>query len=108
MEAEKLIPIARQLLNGLYEESKDRPGDEDVRSIAEVFCNLDDDKQAKFFVHVAQIMGEWDGGSYSRDIQAIYIGNHLRTCACSTEESREFLKSISEAMNGDKHNESAP
>jgi hypothetical protein len=66
--------------------------DSAIRPLAVEFCKMDDDQQAQFFVEVARIMDAW--GSGKRDSQAWHIGNHLATCACSTEEAREFVRMI--------------
>lgn len=66
--------------------------DSAVQPLAVEFCKLDDDQQAKFFVEVARIMDVWGPGK--RDTQAWYIGRHLATCHCATEEGREFVRMI--------------
>jgi hypothetical protein len=66
--------------------------------VAEEFCQLTDDEQAKFFVHVARVMAAWPvvAGSI---FQAHAIGRHLATCECSTEQARELIRNIAAAMN---------
>jgi hypothetical protein len=50
-------------------------------------------------VYVARIMSTWDGfGSASAYMQASFIGRHLATCECSTEEARELIRNIADAM----------
>jgi len=66
--------------------------DSAVRPLAVEFCKMDDDQQAQFFVEAARIMDTWGIGK--RDQQAWYIGRHLATCACSTEEGRELVRMI--------------
>ena len=67
-----------------------------VEQLAGLFSELDDDAQAKFFVEVARIMQSWT--PYERDMQAAYIGRHLRDCECSTESARELVAEIARAM----------
>jgi hypothetical protein len=70
-------------------------------ALAEEFCKLDDDTQAKFFVHVAQIMSTWPPTAYlgpAAPAQAMFIGRHLATCECSTEQARALIRNIAEAM----------
>ena len=64
-----------------------------VKDIAEVFCQMDDDAQAQFFVEAAKIMSAWPG-VIARSMQAQYIGAHLRDCECSTYEARDLIESI--------------
>lgn len=68
-----------------------------IEQLAGLFVELDDDAQAKFFVEVARLMSTWT--EYERYMQVDYIGKHLRDCSCSTEEARDFLRSIVESMN---------
>jgi len=70
-------------------------------SLAEQFCELDDDAQAQFFVHVARIAATWPPTQFAADAagwQAGEIGKHLKTCSCSTEEARDFVRNIAAAM----------
>ena len=71
------------------------------RAIAELFCDLDDEKQAQFFIECGEIMKTWKGGG--RPLQACLIGSHLRTCACSTFEARELVREIAEAIEHGEH-----
>lgn len=64
--------------------------DSAVRPLAVEFCKMDDDQQAQFFVEAARIMDAWGAGA--RDRQAWFIGRHLATCACATEEARELVR----------------
>lgn len=66
--------------------------DSAVRPLAVEFCKMNDDQQAQFFCEAARIMDSWGAGK--RDTQAWYIGRHLATCACATEEGREFLRMV--------------
>ena len=67
-----------------------------LEQLAGLFVELDDDSQAKFFVEVARLMQGWT--PHERNMQAHYIGRHLRDCACSTEEARELVAGIAESM----------
>lgn len=66
--------------------------------LAAQFCAMTDDAQAQFFVHVARVMGSW--GSAAMDGQLSYIGRHLRTCECSTEAAREWVRGLAAFMEG--------
>lgn len=64
-----------------------------ILPLAQAFTNMNDDQQAQFFVEVAKIMKTWtSSGGMSQ--QAYYIGRHLATCKCSTEDSRELIRMI--------------
>jgi hypothetical protein len=67
-----------------------------VDDIARVFCELDDDAQAQFFVKVGAIMEKWDGAS--RIMQLHAAGRHLRDCSCSTYEGRRVVEELYESM----------
>lgn len=70
-------------------------------ALAESFCELDDDAQAQFFVHVARLMATWPRNIYGADAaewQANAIGRHLATCECSTEAARDFVRTVHLAM----------
>lgn len=64
--------------------------------LAGLFVELDDDSQAQFFVKVAAHMSTWT--EHERNMQAHYIGRHLRDCKCSTEDARELVSAIAESM----------
>jgi len=71
----------------------------EIRSLASRFANLNDDNQAKVLVEVARIMAAWPSPpSYGMGWQAHAIGRHLRTCECSTEEAREFVRAMASGM----------
>ena len=72
-----------------------------VRRMAEIFANMDDDKQAQFFVYAAEVFAGW--GHYKAEVQAMYIGGHLRNCKCSTEAAREFVRSIAYGLENSTH-----
>lgn len=72
-----------------------------MRDLAHVFCQWDDDAQAKFFVAVADIMEAWGPGKL--DGQAWYIGGHLRNCKCSTEAARELIRSLAHGLEKSEH-----
>ena len=61
-----------------------------AEDIADAFCQLDDDAQAQFFVHVAAIMRAWPepGGHH---MQNLYIARHLRDCEFVTAGARGWL-----------------
>ena len=68
-----------------------------VKEVAQLFCQFDDDRQAKFFVEVAAIMDKWPTMA-GRAMQAHYIGRHLATCECSTQSARDFITEVHDAM----------
>lgn len=70
--------------------------DSAVRPLAVEFCKMNDDQQAQFFMEVARIMDTWGAGK--RDQQAWYIGRHMATCQCSTEEGRELVRMIANTI----------
>mgnify|MGYP003575320442 CR=1 FL=1 len=65
--------------------------DHRVEEIAEAFCAMTDDAQAKFFTAVARIMGEWKCGG---DMQLAYIGGHMRKCKCTTDAGRQWVRDL--------------
>jgi hypothetical protein len=63
-----------------------------VQSLAEAFCDLDDELQAEFFVEVAAIARQWPAGGAS--MQFWRIGRHLATCPCATDAARELVHDL--------------
>jgi hypothetical protein len=63
--------------------------------LAQVFCSWDDERQAQFFIECARISSGWDSGI---GMQWFSVGRHLRNCACSTEEARDMVTEIAEAI----------
>jgi hypothetical protein len=74
--------------------------DLDLDALAKAFSGLDDESQAQFFVKVAAIAAQ----TYvsPQETQWWYVGRHLRTCECSTEEGRDLIRSIHYAMEFDE------
>jgi hypothetical protein len=64
--------------------------------LAEAFCDLDDEKQAQFFIEAARIIQTWS--VVSRVTQAHAIGRHLRDCECSTYEARALVTEIADGV----------
>ena len=62
--------------------------------VAEAFCDLDDERQAQFFVEVARLAQEWPKAHYQWSL----VGNHLRDCECSTEAARDMVREIAEPL----------
>ncbi len=62
--------------------------------LAAAFCEMDDDAQAQFFIECARIAEGWPA---SASMQWYRVGEHLRTCACSTPEARHMVQEIAEA-----------
>lgn len=66
-------------------------------AMAAVFCEWDDEQQAQFFVEVAATMQAWPRPD-AHTFQAFYIGGHLKTCACSTDGARDFVRAIADRL----------
>lgn len=64
------------------------------QQIAQAFCELDDDAQAQVFIEIGEIAKSWDVPS----MQWYAIGDHLRTCKCSTFEARQLVQEIADAI----------
>lgn len=69
--------------------------------LAEWFCALNDDGQARFIVAVDRTMRSW--GAFERDSQIWSIGGHLRSCGCSTPEAVEFVTDLAIAAKESNH-----
>jgi hypothetical protein len=67
-------------------------------TMAAVFCEWDDQKQAQFFVEVARNMQTWTSSADPIGTQGYHIGGHLRTCSCATYEARELVRSIAASV----------
>ena len=63
----------------------------DVETVAKWFSGLSDEQQADFFIEVAKLAQAWPG--HGND-QWWFVGRHLRTCSCSTDEAREMVRSL--------------
>lgn len=63
------------------------------RQIAELFCEMNDEDQAQFFIETAAIAATWktDMGT---GWQWWRVGRHLLNCSCSNEEARELVREI--------------
>ena len=68
-----------------------------IDDLAKAFCDLSDDGQARFFVAVAKEMKGWDCPQ-AMQFQIGFIGGHLVTCECSTEDAREWVTLLAEAI----------
>lgn len=68
--------------------------------VAGWFCGLNDEQQADFFIEVARQAQEWPGGPGAghHTIQWWQVGNHLRTCECSTEDARDMIRALASGM----------
>lgn len=67
-----------------------------AEQLAALYCKMDDDAQARFYCECARLMREWGAGKAS--MQNHYIGRHLATCECSTDDGRTMLREIVSAM----------
>lgn len=69
----------------------------DMKTAAEWFANLSDERQADFFVEVAKAAQQWDcQGRWSS--QFWLVGRHLRDCSCSTDEARELVEELAKGL----------
>lgn len=98
-EQEEALLSALRDASAAIERARDLMGNEDPAALARAFCRLDDDGQARFFVEAARIMAEWPGAGM--DMQAHYIGRHLRDCECSTPGGRDLVRLIADASVAD-------
>ena len=62
----------------------------DIATAAKWFAALDDDEMCKFLVAVAEEANAYKGRP---DTQWYYLGGHLKSCECSTEDAREMIRS---------------
>lgn len=63
--------------------------DLDIKTAAKWFAHLSDDEQCRFLVAVAE---EAKAYPSNPDNQWYYLGGHLKSCSCSTEEAREMVR----------------
>jgi hypothetical protein len=71
----------------------------DLKSAAEWFANLGDERQADFFVEVAEVSKKWEcQGQWTE--QYWLVGRHLRTCACSTDDARDLVRELAAGLAG--------
>lgn len=92
----EIAQALRQQADELLAACGDTLPDSAVRRLAVEFCRLDDDQQAQFFCEAARIMDTWGDGK--RDTQAWYVGRHLATCHCATEEGRELVRMLAASL----------
>lgn len=65
------------------------------RLLAELFCGMDDEQQAQFFIDASAVARRWNNVA---DWQWFTVGRHLKTCACSTEDARDMVLSIADGL----------
>ncbi len=75
--------------------------DLDIETAAKWFASLDDDQMCRFLVAVAREAKSFKGGA---DNQWYYLGGHLRSCECSTDDAREMIRSWVHWMENSTHN----
>ena len=66
----------------------------DIETAAKWFAALNDDDMAKFFCAVAEKVKGWPHPAMSPQMMWAYVGEHLATCECSTEDGRNMLRDI--------------
>ncbi len=69
----------------------------DVDLAAAWFCELDDERQADFFIEVARLAARWHG-SHDHTHQWWLVGRHLRNCDRSTQEARDIVTSLHDGL----------
>ena len=67
----------------------------DLDSLANTFCELDDEGQAEFFIRVAAIASKWESRQHQ---QWWAVGRHLRDCDCSNDTARDMLFTIAQGL----------
>jgi hypothetical protein len=72
----------------------------DIETAAKWFAGLDDDEMCRFLVAVAKEAEAFPCGA---DSQWYYLGGHLKNCACSTDATREMIKSWAHWMEHSNH-----
>ena len=75
--------------------------DLNIETAAKWFASLDDDQMCRFLVAVAREAKSFNGGA---DNQWYYLGGHLRSCECSTDDAREMIRSWAYWMENSTHN----
>jgi len=74
--------------------------DERAGALAEEFCAMSDDGQARFFEEVARIMKTWPAAAAV--MQRHYIGRHLATCECVSDPGRDWVLDLAESIKAAK------
>lgn len=69
-----------------------------VEQLASIFCELNDEQMAQFFIECAKLEAAWPEHPYGRFGQWWLVGRHLRTCACSTDDARAMINEIATAI----------
>lgn len=63
--------------------------DLDIDTAAKWFAGLDDDEMCRFLVAVAEEAKAYPGDP---DNQWYYLGGHLNSCECATEDARGMVR----------------
>lgn len=87
---------ARDALRRLVDLVDDQNKDAKACSLAEDFCAMSDDGQARFFEEVARIMATW--GAFRADSQRYNVAQHMKTCACTTESGRDWVRALADDL----------
>jgi TorA maturation chaperone TorD len=69
--------------------------------LGQLFADMDDDAQCKFFVAAAEVASKWEA---NWEGQFYAVGGHLRNCSCSTEDARDLVRSIARGLEHSTHN----
>lgn len=68
--------------------------------LGQLFADMDDDAQCRFFVAAAEVASKWRGDWTS---QFYAVGGHLRNCSCSSEEARDLVRTIAYGLEHNEH-----
>lgn len=72
----------------------------DIDTAARWFAALDDDEMCRFMVAVAR---EAKAYPSNPDNQWYYLGGHLKSCECSTQDARDMVKAWAYWMEHSTH-----
>lgn len=63
--------------------------------LGQMFADMDDDAQCRFFVAAAEVASKWPGDWGGQFYQ---VGVHLQSCDCSSEDARDLIRMIACGM----------
>lgn len=69
-----------------------------IDEAAEWFAGISDDDMAQFFCKVAEHAKCWPSPSFRPDHMWYLVGRHLASCECATDDGRNMLRGIVNAM----------
>lgn len=68
--------------------------------LAQIFCDMSDEQQCMFFVEIGRIS---EASESNFDQQWYYLAGHLRSCECSTDAARAFIKNLAHGIETSTH-----